>query len=144
MRCGQLAMSCGDADCHAHRYLDSRIAMLQEIVQYGTYELTAPGVAESSVATVTSNELSVRDSAGAVSRYQRLPRYDTADQQLLGYSSRQLQRVIRWPASSSGRMQIGTLNSNGQIDFVWSKMTVSNSQQTRVLNPSGRSFAAWY
>lgn len=108
----------------------------QELVQSGTFELSAPGVAESSVATVNANELSVRDSSGAISRYQRLPRYDTADQQLLGYSSRQLQRVIRWPASSSGRMQIGTLNSNGQIDFAWSKMTVANSQQTRVYPPS--------
>ena len=114
----------------------SSLSNAQDLVQSGTFELSAPGVAESSVATVTPNELSVRDSAGAISRYQRLPRYDTADQQLLGYSSRQLQRVIRWPASSSGRMQIGTLNSSGQIDFTWSKMTVTNSQQARVLQPS--------
>jgi len=33
-------------------------------------------------------------------------------------------------------MQIGTLNSNGQIEFTWSKMTVANSQQTTVLHPS--------
>jgi hypothetical protein len=33
-------------------------------------------------------------------------------------------------------MQIGTLNNNGQIEFAWSKMTIANSQQSSVLQPS--------
>ena len=94
----------------------------------GTFELSLQGLADPSIATVTPNELAVRDPVGKITRYQRSPRYDTADHQLLGYSSRQAQQVIRWPTANSGRMQIGTLQ-NGQIQFAWSKMTVTNSQQ---------------
>ena len=94
----------------------------------GTFELSVQGLSEPSIATVTPNELAVRDPAGTITRYLRSARYDTPDQQLLGYSSRQAQQVIRWPATNSGRMQIGSLQ-NGQIQFAWSKMTVTNSQQ---------------
>ena len=101
----------------------------------GTFELSVQGLSEPSIATVTPNELAVKDPAGTITLYLRSARYDTPDQQLLGYSSRQAQQVIRWPANNSGRMQIGTLQ-NGQIQFAWSKMTVTNSQQPspRVLN----------
>ncbi len=101
----------------------------------GTFELSLQGLAEPSIATVTPNELAVRDPAGKITRYQRSPRYDTADHQLLGYSSRQAQQVVRWPIANSGRMQIGTLQ-NGQIQFAWSKMTVTNSQQSDSRIPS--------
>ena len=101
----------------------------------GTFELSLQGLAEPSIATVTPNELAVRDPAGKITRYQRSPRYDTADHQLLGYSSRQAQQVIRWPTINSGRMQIGTLQ-NGQIQFAWSKMTVTHSQQPDSRIPS--------
>jgi len=94
----------------------------------GTFELSVQGLSEPSIATVTPNELAVKDPAGTITRYLRSARYDTPDQQLLGYSSRQAQQVIRWPATNSGRMQIGSLQ-NGQIQFAWSKMTVTNSQQ---------------
>ncbi len=107
----------------------------QDLPESGTFELMVQGLAEPSIATVTPNELVVKDPAGTVTRYQRSPRYDTADQLLLGYSSRQAQQVIRWPVANSGRMQIGTLQ-NGQIQFAWSKMTVSNSQQPGLLNSS--------
>ncbi len=102
--------------------------MSQDPQTSGTFELSAQGLSQPSIATVTLNELVVRDPAGTVTRYQRSPRYDTADQQLLGYSSRQAQQVIRWPTSNSGRMQIGSLQ-NGQVQFAWSKMNVSNPQQ---------------
>lgn len=108
----------------------------QDLPSTGTFELLAPGLSEPSIATVTPNELVVRDATGNISRYQRSARHDTADQQLLGYSSRQAQQVIRWPASNAGRMQIGSLK-NGQIEFAWSKMTVSNSRQAGVAVPSG-------
>ena len=110
-------------------------SIAQDLFESGTFELTVQGLVEPSIASITRNELVIRDPAGTVTRYQRSPRYDTADQQLFGYSSRQAQQVIRWPAVNSGRMQIGTLQ-NGQIQFAWSKMTISNSQQPGPLNPN--------
>ncbi len=107
----------------------------QDLLESGTFELKVQGLTEPSIATVTPNELAVKDPAGTLTLYQRSPRYDTADQQLLGYSSRQAQQVIRWPVANSGRMQIGTLQ-NGQIQFAWSKMTVSNSQQPGPIHSS--------
>lgn len=101
----------------------------------GTFELSVQGLSEPSIATITPNELAVKDPAGTVTRYQRSPRYDTADQALLGYSSRQAQQVIRWPTTNSGRMQIGMLQ-NGQIQFAWSKMSVTNSLQPESRIPS--------
>lgn len=92
-----------------------------------TFSLVAPGVAAASSARVTPNELSIRDAGGTVTRYQRAPRYDTKDGHYNGYSSREAQQVIRWPSSNSGRMQIGTL-VRGQIEFTFSKMTITAAQ----------------
>jgi len=111
-------------------------AQAQDLQSSGTFELSVQGLSEPSIATVNPNELVVKDPAGNITRYQRSARHDTADQQLIGFSSRQAQQVIRWPIANSGRMQIGSLK-NGQIEFAWSKMTVSNSQLTAVPIPSG-------
>ena len=100
----------------------------QDVQNYGTFELTAQALTDPSIATITPNELVVREPSGNTTRYQRSARHDTADQQLIGYSSRQAQQVIRWPATNSGRMQIGTLK-NGHIEFAWSKMTIGQSSQ---------------
>ena len=115
--------------------LGSLGSFAQELQESGPFELSVQGLSEPSIATVTPNELVIKDPAGTITRYLRSARYDTADQQLLGYSSRQAQQVIRWPSTNSGRMQIGSLQ-NGQIQFAWSKMTVTNSQQpsSRILN----------
>ena len=115
--------------------LSSRCSFAQELQESGPFELSVQGLSEPSIATITPNELAIKDPAGTITRYLRSARYDTADQHLLGYSSRQAQQVIRWPSTNSGRMQIGSLQ-NGQIQFVWSKMTVTNSQQpsSRILN----------
>lgn len=105
-----------------------------QVIESGSFELSVPGLAAPSIATVSPNELAVRDPAGATTRYLRAPRYDTADQQLIGYTSKQAQQIIRWPASNTGRMQIGTLQ-NGQIQFAWSKMTIAGSSGTSSLVP---------
>jgi hypothetical protein len=89
----------------------------------GTFDLVAPGLDARSVARLTPNELTIQDAAGNITRYQRAPRYDTTDQQWIGFSSRQAQQVIRWPAQPTGRMQIGTLQ-NGQVQFTLSKMQI--------------------
>ncbi len=107
--------------------LGHAVGIAQDPQSSGTFELTAQGLSEPSIATVTPNELVIREPAGKIIRYQRSARHDTADQQLLGYSSRQAQQVIRWPVSSTGRMQIGSLK-NGQIEYAWSKMAIANSQ----------------
>ncbi len=91
-----------------------------------TFELSVPGLATPSMAVVGEHELVIRDAAGRVTRYQRMPRYDTADQQFAGYSSRQAQQVLRWPVSNQGKMQIGTLRGTN-VQFAWSKMTISPS-----------------
>lgn len=91
------------------------------------YSLVAPGVGGSSTARVSPSELLIRDASGTTTRYQRAPRYDTGDGKYTGYSSREAQQILRWPVSNTGRMQIGTLN-NGQIDFVYSKMTIGAIQ----------------
>ena len=106
----------------------------QNPIESGTFELWVHGLASPSIARLTPNELSVQDPAGSITRYQRAPRYDTTDQLLLGYSSRQAQQVIRWPANNAGRMQIGTLQ-NGLVQFAWSKLTISASQHQVVPNP---------
>ena len=113
----------------------SSVVEAQNPLESGTFSLSAQGLADPSIARITPNELSVQDSTGSVTRYQRAPRYDTTDQLLLGYSSRQAQQVIRWPANNSGRMQIGTLQ-NGQVQFAWSKMNIVASQQSPLSNPS--------
>lgn len=99
----------------------------------GSYELSVPGGTASSTAIVSPDELSIRDAAGEVTVYKRAPRYDTSDQKLIGYSSRQAQQVIRWPSDNEGRMQIGTLQ-NGQIQFAWSKMTIRQLIVKEVMN----------
>jgi hypothetical protein len=104
------------------------------------FELSVPGLASPSVAKLSPHELVIRDPEGHVTKYLRLPRYDTADATLIGYSSREAQQVIRWPADNSGRMQIGSLQ-NGKVQFTWSKMTIhassTNSTSTDPLQPLG-------
>ncbi|MEQ1828647.1 MAG: hypothetical protein ABL921_21980 [Pirellula sp.] len=102
----------------------------------GSFELSAPGLATRSIAMLTPSELTIQDSQGNVTRYQRAPRYDTADQQLIGFSSRQAQQVIRWPVGNNGRMQIGTLQ-NGQVQFAWSKMQINATPTPRPIGGTG-------
>lgn len=95
----------------------------KEAAQSKRFELKAPGLDRPSIATLTSEELSIRAPDGTVSVYKRLTRYDTSDGAFIGYSSRELQQIIRWPVSDSGGMQIGTLQ-RGNIQFSPSRMTV--------------------
>ena len=86
-----------------------------------------------SLASLSEEQLLVQDAAGNVTVYSRLRRYDTPDGQYIGYASREAQRVIRWPASNRGTMQIGTLQ-NGRIEFAPSRMAVFASDQR--VNPA--------
>jgi hypothetical protein len=91
----------------------------------GTFELKVPGMNVSSIASLRDTELTIRDSSGKQTNYQRNPRYDTPDQQWIAFSSREAQQVIRWPRSNTGSMQIGTLQQ-GQIQFTPSKMLIQS------------------
>ncbi|MFM8402148.1 MAG: hypothetical protein ACKOAH_30350, partial [Pirellula sp.] len=87
------------------------VGMAQEF-----FTLKVPGTATDSKARINAQELVVRDHTGQTTLYSRLRRYDTPDGQFVGYGSRQAQRVILWPTSNQGNMQIGTLR-DGQIEF---------------------------
>jgi hypothetical protein len=87
------------------------------------FELRAQGLDKPSIAELSDSQLVIRDPSGKPNVYLRLARYDTPDQRWLGYSSRELQQIIRWPASGSGNMQIGTLQQ-GKIQFSASRMSV--------------------
>lgn len=98
------------------------------------FELTAPGLTNPSRASVSPQSLEIQDADGNISQYVRLGRYDTSDGKLLGYSSKELRQVIRWPFDNRGRMQIGTLQK-GKIVFVWSKMQIEPSMAMDVETP---------
>lgn len=87
------------------------------------YELRAQGLDKPTIAELSDSQLVIRDPSGKPNVYLRLARYDTPDQRWIGYSSRELQQIIRWPASGSGNMQIGTLQQ-GKIQFSPSRMSV--------------------
>jgi hypothetical protein len=93
------------------------------------------------MASLTPQELSIRDAAGQTTTYQRLQRYDTPDGSYIGYGSRAAQRVIQWPTANSGNMRIGTLR-NGQIEFAPSRMTVTRPNPTGA-NFNGANSGAW-
>jgi hypothetical protein len=76
-----------------------------------------------SVASISDEQLVVQDTAGGVTTYTRLRRYDTPDGQFIAYASREAQRVIQWPVANRGAMRIGTLQ-NGRIEFSQSRMSV--------------------
>ena len=93
------------------------------------FELRAQGLDKPSIAELSDSQLVIRDPSGKPNVYLRLARYDTPDQRWLGYSSRELQQIIRWPASGSGNMQIGTLQQ-GKIQFSASRMSVHATNGT--------------
>ena len=111
------------------------------------FVLSLPGAGgSSSMASLTPQELSIRDAAGQTTTYQRLQRYDTPDGSYIGYGSRAAQRVIQWPTANSGNMRIGTLR-NGQIEFAPSRMTVTRPNPTGAnlngTNFNGANSGAW-
>lgn len=83
---------------------------------------------QGSLASLSEEQLLVQDASGNVTVYSRLRRYDTPDGLFIGYASREAQRVIQWPTSNRGNMQIGTLQ-NGRIEFAPSRMSVFPSNQ---------------
>lgn len=88
------------------------------------FEMSAPGLDKPSIAILSDKDLIITDPSGTQNVYLRSNRYDTQDGAWIGYSSREAKQIIRWPASSKGPMQIGTLRE-GNIQFTTSRMKVS-------------------
>lgn len=74
------------------------------------YEIVDTTGAVRATATIQRNQLMIVESTGERAVFHREPRYDTADRQLLGFYSANLQRVFRFPARGSGAMQVADLD----------------------------------
>ena len=61
-------------------------------------------------ATIQRGQLLVSESTGERIAFRREPRYDSADGRLLGYLSVPLQRVLRFPRTGFGVMQVADLD----------------------------------
>lgn len=90
------------------------------------YRLVVPGGEVSSAAHVTDQSLQVTDEQGQIHNYGRDTRFDSADGQWLAYHNRQTQRVLLWPSSHQGNLQIGTWQG-GAIRFNRSRMQIQAS-----------------
>ncbi len=87
------------------------------------FRLDAPNAGASAEAVLTENELLVVDQTGKNTVYVRDAQFDSQDGQWLGYFSRSLNQVIRWPAAQAGNMQIGDI-SGGSVRYRTSQMTI--------------------
>lgn len=88
-----------------------------------SFELSAPQLGAASNAVLTADELRVTAADGTVTQYLRDPQFDSADGEWLGYFSRSANQVLRWPASSTGNMQIGQVQG-GRLQYRYSQMTI--------------------
>lgn len=88
-----------------------------------TFELSAPELGRTSIATVTERELRVVDQNGRSTLYFRDPRTDSSDGQFLGYRNSASGQIVRWPVAGNGRMQIGTAVA-GIVEYRTSQMRI--------------------
>lgn len=87
------------------------------------FRLDAPNAGVSADALLTDNELVVVDQAGKRTIYVRDVKFDSQDGQWLGYFSRGLDQVIRWPVARAGSMQIGDV-AGGSVRYRTSQMVI--------------------
>lgn len=72
------------------------------------FELNANKLGIKSTALLTANFLQIVAPDGQVSIYGREREFDSEDGQWLGYYSREVNQVLRWPISNSGNFKIGS------------------------------------
>jgi len=87
------------------------------------FRLDAPNAGASADALLSDNELIVVDQAGKNTVYARDSKFDSQDGQWLGFFSRNLNQVIRWPIARAGTMQIGDI-SGGSVRYRTSQMVI--------------------
>lgn len=96
------------------------------------YLLQATQLGMKSSARMTGTSLEIRTDTGSTTVYARDAHYDSADGLWIGYFSRSANQVLRWPASNSGSMQIGTPGRTSVV-YRTSQMTIvpAHSQPTQ-------------
>jgi hypothetical protein len=94
-----------------------------DLVRAQQFTLAAPGLDFTSKAYLTEAKLDVIDSQGTVNSYVRDLSFDSADGKWIGYRNRDSGRILRWPSSNSGNLQIGD-RQGGQMQYSTSKMQI--------------------
>jgi hypothetical protein len=101
-----------------------------------TFLLATQDQRMTSEATITRNELIVRDSQGNMTRYQRDKSHDSADGRWVGYFSADAKQAIRWPKSSKGNLEIGRFDGRNKYLFRPSQMSIQGIAPPRI-KPNG-------
>lgn len=109
--------------------------LLTSVSQAQSFLLTAPELGLNSTAHLSEQKLEIIDAQGAANIYDRDSDMDTEDGQWMGFRHRQTGKVLLWPASHSGHLQIGT-SQRGVLRFQPSKMRI------QPLNPVGNAPAS--
>ena len=99
------------------------------------FQLSAPGLNLQSEAFRSDAKLEVIDAQGTVNLYLRDLDYDSADGDWIGYRNQQNGRVLRWPSSNSGSLQIGTPLPTG-IQFKPSLMQIRSRTDPAMRPPN--------
>ncbi len=87
------------------------------------FRLDAPTAGVTANAVLTDSELVVIDQSGKNNVYVRDANFDSQDGQWIGYFSRGLNQVIRWPVARAGNMQIGEV-AGGTVRYRTSQMSI--------------------
>lgn len=104
------------------------------------FELVAPQSGVSSRAELVADTLAITDAQGVQTVYRRDRTFDSADGAWLGFHASRPRQVLRWPASSSGSLQIGQFQPGGTVSYRSSQMTIRSlggSDRGLVLPPDG-------
>ncbi len=101
------------------------LAAGSNLIAQERFRLEAPTAGVSAEAYLSDNELVVVDQSGKNTVYVREAQFDSQDAQWLGYFSRNLNQVIRWPVARTGNMQIGDV-SGGTVRYRTSQMVVQS------------------
>ncbi|MFO0939262.1 MAG: hypothetical protein U0930_00700 [Pirellulales bacterium] len=106
------------------------VALATSLANAQQFTLSAPSLNITSRATLTATRLEVIDAQNVVNRYDRDAALDSADGQWLAYRSPQTGKILRWPVSNSGNLQIGT-PQGGTVRYSASQMQIQATPGTR-------------
>ncbi len=87
------------------------------------YELVAAQHGVASQASFANNELQIVGPDGSATIYTRQPAYDSPGGQWFAYASRGAGQILRWPASNSGKLQIGEARGDS-VRYRYSQMSI--------------------
>lgn len=107
--------------------LIANLAMAQQ-----QFTLSAPSLNIASRALLSARKLEVIDSQGTVNLYHRDAKLDSDDGHWIAYRSQETGKILRWPSSNSGGLQIGT-PQGGSIRYTISQMQIQPAGGARPL-----------